>query len=64
MGVQPTETLLKILHLLGFEAQVEEHQMDDGLTLDVKAERFLNDEEANRHLTREYRQGFEVPARI
>ena len=38
MPVQPTETLQKILHLLGFEAHVEEHPMDDGLMLDVKAE--------------------------
>ena len=28
----------KILHLLGFEAQVEEHQIEDGLLLDVKAD--------------------------
>jgi predicted dehydrogenase len=33
------------------------------LTLDPKTERFANDDEANRHLTREYRKGFVVPAR-
>ena len=38
MAAQATETLLKILHLLGFEAQVEEHNTDDGLLLDVKAD--------------------------
>ena len=38
MPVQPTETLEKILHLLGFDARVEAHPMDDGLLLDVKAE--------------------------
>ncbi|MBC8094953.1 MAG: KH domain-containing protein [Akkermansiaceae bacterium] len=38
MTAQPTETLLKILHLLGFEAQVEEHRMDDDLVLNVKAD--------------------------
>jgi len=38
MPVQPTETLLKVLHLLGFDARVEEHQLEDGLVLDVKAE--------------------------
>jgi spoIIIJ-associated protein len=38
MTAQPTETLLKILHLLGFDAQVEEHRMDDDLVLDVKAD--------------------------
>lgn len=37
MAAQPTETLLKLLHLLGFEAKVEEH-MEDGLLLDVIAE--------------------------
>jgi predicted dehydrogenase len=34
------------------------------LTLDVPHERFTGDDEANRYLTREYRRGFEVPARI
>lgn len=37
MAAQPTETLLKLLQLLGFEAKVEEH-VDDGLLLDVIAE--------------------------
>ncbi len=37
MAAQPTETLLKLLHLLGFEAKVEEH-VEDGLLLDVIAE--------------------------
>jgi hypothetical protein len=34
------------------------------LTVDSQNERFLNDDEANRYLTREYRRGFEVPARL
>jgi spoIIIJ-associated protein len=38
MTAQPTETLLKILQLLGFDAQVEEHRTDDDLVLDVKAD--------------------------
>ncbi len=38
MAAQPTETLLKILQLLGFDAKVEEHQTEDGLVLDVKAD--------------------------
>lgn len=37
MAAQPTETLLKLLQLLGFEAKVEEH-LEDGLLLDVIAE--------------------------
>jgi spoIIIJ-associated protein len=38
MAAQPTETLLKILHLLGFDAQVEERTVDEDLVLNVKAE--------------------------
>jgi spoIIIJ-associated protein len=38
MPAQPKETLEKVLALLGFEAAVEEHQMDDGVLLDVKTE--------------------------
>src|SRR6187549_1209434 len=38
MAAQPTETLLKILELLGFDAKVEEQQTDDGLVLDVRAD--------------------------
>jgi predicted dehydrogenase len=34
------------------------------LTVDQRTERFVGDEEANRYLTREYRRGFEVPARV
>jgi predicted dehydrogenase len=33
------------------------------LTVDAHRERFVGDDEANRYLTREYRRGFEVPAR-
>ena len=38
MPAQPKETLEKVLALLGFEAAVEEHKMDDGVLLDVKTE--------------------------
>ena len=38
MPAQPKETLAKILTLLGFEATVEEHPMDDGILLDVKTD--------------------------
>jgi len=34
------------------------------LTIDPRTEQFLGDAEANRHLTREYRAGFVVPARV
>ncbi|HEY3763025.1 MAG TPA: R3H domain-containing nucleic acid-binding protein [Verrucomicrobiae bacterium] len=35
---QPKEVLEKILSTLGFPATVEEHQMDDGVLLDVKTD--------------------------
>jgi spoIIIJ-associated protein len=38
MPAQPKETLEKILNLLGFEATVEEQNIDDGILLDVKTE--------------------------
>lgn len=38
MSAQAVETLQKILQLLGFDAQVEKHELDDGLMLDVKAD--------------------------
>lgn len=40
------------------------YQVGRRLTVDIKTERFVNDPEANRHLTREYRKGFEVPSRF
>ena len=38
MPAEPKATLEKILTLLGFSATVQEHQMEDGLLLDVKTE--------------------------
>ena len=38
MPAEPKATLERILTLLGFGATVEEHQMEDGLLLDVKTE--------------------------
>lgn len=38
MPAQPKATLEKVLDLLGFQATVEEHQMEDGLFLDVKTD--------------------------
>ena len=38
MAAQASETLKQILRHLGFEAQIEEHPMDDGVMLDVKAD--------------------------
>src|SRR5215469_9909530 len=38
MPAQPKETLEKLLQLLGFEAAVEEHPLEEGFLLDVKTE--------------------------
>ncbi len=38
MPAQPKETLQEILRHMGFETQIEEQQLEDGLTLDVKTE--------------------------
>lgn len=38
MSADPKNTLSKILESLGFTATIEEHQMDDGILLDVKTE--------------------------
>ncbi|HZO84745.1 MAG TPA: R3H domain-containing nucleic acid-binding protein [Verrucomicrobiae bacterium] len=38
MSVNPKATLEEMLRHLGFDATVEEHQLDDGLLLDVKAD--------------------------
>ena len=38
MPAEPKVTLQKILELLGFPATVEEHRLEDGLLLDVKAD--------------------------
>jgi spoIIIJ-associated protein len=38
MPAQPKATLEKMLQLLGFEAAVEEHTLEDGVLLDVKTE--------------------------
>jgi spoIIIJ-associated protein len=38
MPAQPKATLEELLKHLGFEATVEEHQLDDGILLDVKTE--------------------------
>ena len=38
MPASPKETLEHLLKMLGFDATVEEHHLDDGLCLDVKTE--------------------------
>ena len=36
MSAQPKVTLAKLLELLGFEAEIEQHELEDGVLLDVK----------------------------
>lgn len=38
MSAQPKDTLEKLLELLGFDGEIEQHELDDGVLLDVKAE--------------------------
>src|SRR5690349_8084435 len=38
MPAQPKATLEKVLELLGLPATVEEHQIEDGLLLDIKSD--------------------------
>ena len=38
MTAQPKATLEKVLELLGFQATIEEHQIEDGLLLDIKCD--------------------------
>lgn len=38
MPAQPKATLEKVLELLGFPATIEEHQIEDGLLLDIKCD--------------------------
>ena len=41
-----------------------EYRLGRDLAFDPAAEKFVNDDEANTLLTREYRKGFEVPANV
>ena len=54
---------------------MKEHLKDDGLAVDgltyklgrklkIEGERFVGDPQADTYLTREYRKGFEVPAKV
>ena len=61
------ESLTRMVeHLRGNNVPLDKTMLTVGrrLNLDVRAENFGNDQEANRLLTREYRKGFAVPARF
>jgi predicted dehydrogenase len=64
---QANETLNRTIeHLTDNMVPLDETNLQVGrrLTVDPRTERFVNDQEADRYLTREYRQGFVVPARV
>ncbi len=64
---EANETLTRMIdHLRGNNIALDKTMLTIGrrLTIDVRNENFGEDNEANRLLTREYRKGFEVPARF
>jgi predicted dehydrogenase len=64
---EANETLGRMVeHLRGNNVALDQSMLTVGrrLTLNVENENFGDDREANRLLTREYRKGFEVPARF
>jgi hypothetical protein len=64
---EANETLTRMVdHLRGNNVPLDTAMLTIGrrLTLNVQNENFGDDREANRLLTREYRKGFEVPARF
>jgi predicted dehydrogenase len=64
---EANESLTRMVdHLRGNTVPLDKSSLTVGrrLNVDVRAETFGADREANRLLTREYRKGFEVPARF
>ncbi len=64
---EANETMTRMVdHLRTNNVSLEKAMLTVGhrLNVNVQAENFGNDEAANRMLTREYRKGFEVPARF
>ena len=48
----------------GLKLEGENYLLGRKLTVDAKTESFVNDPQANKLLTREYRKGFEVPEKV
>ena len=64
---EANETLMRMIdHLRANNVALDKVQLTVGrrLNVDVRTETFQNDDEANRLLTRQYREGFVVPARF
>jgi hypothetical protein len=64
---EANDTLTRMVdHLRGNNVAIDTAMLTIGrrLNLNVQAENFGDDRDANRLLTREYRKGFEVPARF
>jgi predicted dehydrogenase len=63
-GVSALSSLQNHLKEAGVSLGEAQLRVGRKLTLDTKAENFGSDAEANAMLTREYRKGFEVPAKV
>jgi hypothetical protein len=58
------ESMKKHLHDNKIKVDTLNYHLGRKLNLDTKAETFVGDKAANAMLTREYRKGFEVPAKV
>ncbi len=61
-NVETLERTLKHLKSSGVDPEKEKLSLGPHLAFDPEAEKFIDNDAANAMLTREYRQGFEVPA--
>ena len=55
------ETIKRNLKGVGVDLNKTNYRMGRTLTFDPKTERFLDDPEADKLLTRDYRKGYAVP---
>jgi predicted dehydrogenase len=62
--VESFEMIRANLQAVGMKLEESEYRLGRDLAFDPAAEKFVNDDEANALLTREYRKGFEVPSNV
>jgi predicted dehydrogenase len=63
-AAETIDRMVKHLKANGVKLDEAKCRLGAALTLDAKAERFRDNKEANAMLTRKYRKGFEVPAKL